>query len=304
MAEKLGLGTEPRKLRLGESFSKNGHTAFHTFRYDFKPASMDTKKMATVQIGPNNQTTVQVPHVEGSGTSHTIFKGPRKPYTKECVLIIDHATGEIVLEKLSSNVQLKKTRAEGGAKFQPRPMTPVEQTNSKKASPPQKHSPNNLRPPHSPVQRTSPNQTSPYQRSPTSLSQKSPANQRSPSMPNLVPPTGTAKPNSFVSSMPLLASDFIPVAAVPVPETVDEASEVGILTDSSNESSSSGGSSSSGSESSDEESEKKDRIRKPISSVENATSNSQYSSSNLPPSMPRFSQLSEDLHLSESESDG
>lgn len=314
----VGIGPEVRKLRLGESFSRNGSTAFHTFRYDFKPASMDTKKMANVQIGPNNQTTVQVPHVEGSGTSHTIYKGPHKPYTKECVLIIDHTTGEIVLEKLSRNVQLKKTRAESSSRAQLRPITPVEQSNSvvssstsKKTSPPQKHSPN-LKASHSPVQRTSPNQTSPYHnKSPTSNSLAShfvPASssqqQRSPSMPSLIPPTGAApsssKPTSFANSMPMLTSDndsnmdIVPAVNV---ESADESSQVGILSDSSNDSSSN-----SSSESSDSESEMV-QVKKPSGSAENASNSNQHVSNSYP-SMPCFSQLSDDLHLSESDSDG
>jgi len=113
MADKLGLGPEVRELRLGSSFSNKG-SAFHTFRYDFKPASVDTSKMATVDILPNNEVTVTVPHTcDGTGTAQTsVFRGPKKPYTKECVLIIDHNTGEITLERLSHNIQLKKTRQE------------------------------------------------------------------------------------------------------------------------------------------------------------------------------------------------
>lgn len=41
-----------------------------------------------------------------------MFKGSQKPYQKECVLIIDRTTGEITLEKLSCNIQVKKTRSE------------------------------------------------------------------------------------------------------------------------------------------------------------------------------------------------
>ena len=75
---------------------------------DFKPASVDTSKMATVDILQNNEVNVTVPHCDGAGTS--FFRGPKKPYAKECVLIIDHSTGEITLERLSHNIQLKKTR--------------------------------------------------------------------------------------------------------------------------------------------------------------------------------------------------
>lgn len=49
---------------------------------------------------------------DGAGVPQTVFKGSQRPYTKECVLVIDRATGEITLEKLSSNMQVKKTRSE------------------------------------------------------------------------------------------------------------------------------------------------------------------------------------------------
>ena len=78
---------------------------------DFKPASVDTSKMATVDILPNNEVNVTVPHCDSAGAAQTsVFRGPKKPYAKECVLIIDHNTGEITLERLSHNIQLKKTR--------------------------------------------------------------------------------------------------------------------------------------------------------------------------------------------------
>uniref|UniRef100_A0A8C0LYS9 ELL associated factor 1 n=1 Tax=Canis lupus dingo TaxID=286419 RepID=A0A8C0LYS9_CANLU len=50
----------------------------------------------------------------------TVFKGNKRPYQKDCVLIINHDTGEYVLEKLSSSIQVKKTRAEGSSKIQAR----------------------------------------------------------------------------------------------------------------------------------------------------------------------------------------
>lgn len=48
--------------------------------------------------------------IDGAGVPQTVFKGSQRPYTKECVLIIDRVTGEFTLEKLSSNIQVKKTR--------------------------------------------------------------------------------------------------------------------------------------------------------------------------------------------------
>lgn len=78
---------------------------------DFKPASVDINKPASVDISPSNrEVTVTVPNFDGAGAAHTVYKGSHKDYTKECVLIIDHTTGEITLEKLTTNVQLKSTR--------------------------------------------------------------------------------------------------------------------------------------------------------------------------------------------------
>ncbi|KAK9753987.1 RNA polymerase II transcription elongation factor [Popillia japonica] len=112
MADKLGLGNEVRELKIGQSFTNPKSTAFHTIKYDFKPASVDVNKIANVSVGNNNQVTVTVPHLDGAGTQHTVFKGSQRPFNKECVLIIDKNTGEITLEKLSGNIQLKKTRSE------------------------------------------------------------------------------------------------------------------------------------------------------------------------------------------------
>ncbi|ENN75078.1 hypothetical protein HUJ04_001210 [Dendroctonus ponderosae] len=111
MADRLGLGTEERILKIGQSFTNPRSKAFHTLRYDFKPASVDTSKKAQVDVGDNHQVTINVPHLDGAGTTQTVFKGSQRPYTKECVLIIDRTTGEITLEKLSCNIQVKKTRS-------------------------------------------------------------------------------------------------------------------------------------------------------------------------------------------------
>ncbi|CAG9119609.1 unnamed protein product [Plutella xylostella] len=123
MADKHSLNYDVRELKLGASFTNNKASQYHTIKYDFKPASVDVNKMATVDVGTNNQVTVTVPHLDGAGVPHTVFKGSQRPYTKECVLIIDRVTGEITLEKLSSNIQVKKTRQESAQKA--RPLTPV-----------------------------------------------------------------------------------------------------------------------------------------------------------------------------------
>ncbi|XP_067857016.1 ELL-associated factor 1 [Heptranchias perlo] len=112
------LGKEEHVLKLGESFEKRPKSSFHTIRYDFKPASIDTSCEGELQVGKGDQVTITLPHIPGSTPPMTVFKGNKRPYQKDCVLIINHDTGEFVLEKLSSSIQVKKTRAEGSSKIQ------------------------------------------------------------------------------------------------------------------------------------------------------------------------------------------
>lgn len=107
-------------LKLGESFEKKPKSSFHTIRYDFKPASIDTSCEGALQVGKGDEVTITLPHIPGSTPPMTLFKGNKRPYQKDCVLIINHDTGEFVLEKLSSSIQVKKTRAEGSSKIQAR----------------------------------------------------------------------------------------------------------------------------------------------------------------------------------------
>ncbi|XP_077623855.1 ELL-associated factor 2 isoform X1 [Crocuta crocuta] len=107
-----------RVLKLGESFEKQPRCAFHTVRYDFKPASIDTSCEGELEVGKGEQVTITLPNIEGSTPPVTVFKGSKKPYLKECILIINHDTGECRLEKLSSNITVKKTRFEGSSKIQ------------------------------------------------------------------------------------------------------------------------------------------------------------------------------------------
>lgn len=62
--------------------------------------------------------TITLPNIEGSTPPVTVFKGSKRPYLKECILIINHDTGECRLEKLSSNITVKKTRVEGSSRIQ------------------------------------------------------------------------------------------------------------------------------------------------------------------------------------------
>ncbi|CAK6441704.1 unnamed protein product [Pipistrellus nathusii] len=109
-----------RILKLGDSFEKRPRCAFHTVRYDFKPASVDTSCEGELEVGKGEQVTITLPNIEGSTSPVTVFKGSKKPYLKECILIINHDTGECRLEKLSSNITVKKTRVQGSSKIQSR----------------------------------------------------------------------------------------------------------------------------------------------------------------------------------------
>ncbi|XP_045394384.1 ELL-associated factor 1 [Lemur catta] len=131
------LDREEHCLRLGESFEKRPRASFHTIRYDFKPASIDTSCEGELQVGKGDEVTITLPHIPGSTPPMTVFKGNKRPYQKDCVLIINHDTGEYVLEKLSSSIQVKKTRAEGSSKIQAR----MEQQPTRTAQPSQPQPP-------------------------------------------------------------------------------------------------------------------------------------------------------------------
>ncbi|XP_017276642.1 ELL-associated factor 2 [Kryptolebias marmoratus] len=107
-------------LKLGETFEKHPKSAYHTVRYDFKPASIDTTCEGELEVGKGEQVTITLPNLEGSSAPVTVFKGSKRPYMKECILIVNHDTGEYRLEKLNSNIAVKKTRAEGSSKIQSR----------------------------------------------------------------------------------------------------------------------------------------------------------------------------------------
>nr|CAG4645263.1 EOG090X0IV9 [Leptodora kindtii] len=214
---------------------------------DFKPASVDTSKMATVDVLPNNEVTVNVPHCDGAGTAQTsVFRGPKKPYAKECVLIIDHSTGEITLEKLSHNIQLKKTRAEGSSKVA-RPLSPdvvlpsQSYPQSKKASPVRKTPPS---PSSSPMAR-SPPYRSPIEHtlkaSPKSISSQATRRTASPHRQQ----TRASPAPSLPGSMPLIGD----LDGVVSTHQEDANSIIGVLSSSSSDSGSDSSSNSSESDS-------------------------------------------------------
>jgi len=110
MAEKFcsEFGGGPHQLKIGKSFEKKGGSAaFHQIRYDFTPLSVDEDRMGKLEVQENNAVSVSLPH--NNGVDATNYKGQAKPSTtKDCVLIIDHETGELTLERLSNQILLKK----------------------------------------------------------------------------------------------------------------------------------------------------------------------------------------------------
>nr|XP_026690426.1 ELL-associated factor 1-like isoform X2 [Ciona intestinalis] len=102
-------------IEMGNTFRKKKRTAFHTVRYDFKPASVDLNQEGQMDVGENNDVTVTLPHSQGS---QSVYKGSKKPVQKECVLIYDPTSGSFTLERITSQIQVKKTRQAGNIKPQ------------------------------------------------------------------------------------------------------------------------------------------------------------------------------------------
>ncbi|XP_068716247.1 ELL-associated factor 1-like isoform X1 [Montipora capricornis] len=121
------------ELRLGNSFHSRGgpKTAFHTIRYDFKPASVDTTRPAELVVGEKNEVTVTVPHVQDN--SNTIYRGSKRSCTKEFILVVDKDKKTFTLERIESTIpQLKKVRSSRQApKSVKLPVTPSTATLSK-----------------------------------------------------------------------------------------------------------------------------------------------------------------------------
>ncbi|CAD5212182.1 unnamed protein product [Bursaphelenchus xylophilus] len=105
----LPLGTY--ELKIGQSFAKSRKKVdYHTLRYDFKPKSIGGETETYVSI--NNNDDVQIAIASEGRDDITMYKGAKKPIKdgKECFLIFDESTGEMRLEKISSNINVKQTR--------------------------------------------------------------------------------------------------------------------------------------------------------------------------------------------------
>lgn len=63
-----------------------------------------------MEVTPTNQVSLKYPRNENEGSSDFMYSGTMKQFPKEYFLVIDHVTGEVTLEKLTANIQLKRTK--------------------------------------------------------------------------------------------------------------------------------------------------------------------------------------------------
>ncbi|KAL7637843.1 UNVERIFIED_CONTAM: hypothetical protein RMT77_011455 [Armadillidium vulgare] len=165
MAQRFGFPLNGvKELKLGKTFTKGyKDEAYHTIRYDFKPASVDSQNAGFVEV-VDKEVTLNVPLTGGGAgaAQEAVFKGNRTPASKDCLLVIDHSTGEIVLERISQHIRVKKTRIEGSnRKAMPKGKS-LQEAPHNKPSPSQNHSsgsPHIARP--SPSHRSPPSSKSP-----------------------------------------------------------------------------------------------------------------------------------------------
>ena len=72
-------------------------------RYDFTPLSVDENRMGKLEVEERSGVSVTLPHT--NGVDATKYTGPAKEANaRDCILIFDHETGELTLERLSNQV--------------------------------------------------------------------------------------------------------------------------------------------------------------------------------------------------------
>ncbi|KAE9415426.1 hypothetical protein Angca_004269 [Angiostrongylus cantonensis] len=113
MAETKDIAPGTYMLELGKSFvgqRRSDDPSYHTLRYDFKPMSVASSDSDTyIAFGTNGDVHVGLMPTDGDNMS--VFKGSKKEAkTKECLLFFDKKTGKVRLEKIASNISVKKTR--------------------------------------------------------------------------------------------------------------------------------------------------------------------------------------------------
>ncbi|KAI6183232.1 Ell-associated factor Eaf [Aphelenchoides bicaudatus] len=99
------------ELNVGKSFSKSSKNRqeYHTLRYDFKPKSVNNDQETYIATTGNDD--IHIGFVNDTDNL-TMYKGASKPLKdgKECLLIFDEDKGELRLEKVMTNMNVKQTR--------------------------------------------------------------------------------------------------------------------------------------------------------------------------------------------------
>uniref|UniRef100_A0A914DBR3 Ell-associated factor Eaf n=1 Tax=Acrobeloides nanus TaxID=290746 RepID=A0A914DBR3_9BILA len=106
----IGIPVGKYDITVGDSYKRSADkTDYHTLKVDFKPKSVATDPETYIAINAKDDVQMVVP---GETSQWTLFQGSRKSVKndKECLLIFDKKTGQLRLEKLTSNIQVKKIR--------------------------------------------------------------------------------------------------------------------------------------------------------------------------------------------------
>ncbi|XP_065177514.1 ELL-associated factor 1-like [Sycon ciliatum] len=98
----LPIGREVQ-VRLGDSFLQSSSLSYHKVQYDFKPASFSSRRPGSVEVGSDRSVTMKFT------TPQSEYRGSTQLTTKDCVMIIE-PDGSIVLERIWSNVRVKRAR--------------------------------------------------------------------------------------------------------------------------------------------------------------------------------------------------
>lgn len=143
---------------------------------------------------------------------NTVFKGPTRDYSKkDCLLIINRDTNEITLERLTCNVNVKKTRNENTSKASAAPPPVQAKMSVGLENNTQRHSSKtrvstgsrkqaiSFRPKHSPIQ------------SSPSYPHKSPSNSTASNNSNTAPQWQPNNHLQTLPSIPIIGDDFEPL---------------------------------------------------------------------------------------------
>jgi len=108
-----------RTLIIGDSF--RFERQYDMIRYDFKPKSIDAEKEGILETD-DNKCTIRLPHIEAARNIN--YEGKRTSDGKECLIIVNHDTGEITLERVNTISNVKNKRGSTGETYVFKTRTP------------------------------------------------------------------------------------------------------------------------------------------------------------------------------------